>query len=240
MGIRILLVEGNDDQHVMWNLFQCRRPSSEIYVLRPGDDLDAQKPGWVKRAQPENGEVDDGGDKKLLDSIPARLDTSGLQRLAVVIDANDKGPEARWEAIRQRLKNEGYSDLPKSLDQTGVVIDFPGVRGRRPIRFGVWVMPDNRSKGMLEDFVAKLIPDNDEMRSPVDNFLASIPQGKRRFPPQHQPKAWIHLWLAVSKKPGRPMGQAIKADRQLDANSPTVEPFLKWINDALITDGEQP
>ena len=168
----------------------------------------------------------------MLDSIPARLDTSDLERLAVVIDANDKGPQARWDAIRQRLENEGYSGLPKSLDQAGTIIDFPSVRGRRPIRFGAWVMPDNQSKGMLENFVAKLIREDDEMLPLVGHFLDSIPQP--RFIREHRPKARIHTWLAVSERPGRPMGQAIKADAHLDANHPAVQPFVDWVQTALV------
>jgi hypothetical protein len=232
MGIRVLLVEGNDDQHVMWNLFECRCPSSKIYVLRPADAPDTGKPGLVSRGQLDGGSEDNGGDTKLLDSIPARLDTSDLERLAVVIDANDKGPQARWEAIRQRLENEGYSGLPKSPDQAGTIVDFPSVRGRRPIRFGAWVMPDNQSMGMLEDFVAGLIREGDEMLPLVKRFLDSIP--KPRFIPEHRPKARIHTWLAVGERPGRPMGQAIKADAQLDANHPTVQPFLEWVQAALV------
>ncbi len=234
MGIRVLLVEGDDDQHVMWNLFECRCPSSEIYVLRPGDAPDTREPGRVSQERPDSGSEDGGGDTKLLDSIPARLDTSDLERLAVVIDANDKGSHARWDAIRQRLENEGYSSLPKSLEQAGTIVNFPSVRGRRPIRFGAWVMPDNQSTGMLEDFVAALIRKNDPMLPSVDDFLDSIPSGQRRFRPQHHPKARIHTWLAVGERPGRPMGQAIKADAQLDANHPTVQPFLDWVQAALV------
>ena len=234
MGIRVLLVEGDDDQHVMRNLFECRCPSSGIYVLRPADAPDPHTPGWVSRAQPGAGSEDGGGDTKLLDSIPARLDTSDLERLAVVIDANDKGPQARWDAIRQRLENEGYSGLPKSPNQAGTVVDFPSVRGRRPIRFAAWVMPDNQSKGMLEDFVTRMIHEEDEMLPRVDGFLDSIPMEQRRFSRQHRPKARLHAWLAVGERPGRPMGQAIKADAQLDANHPTVQPFLDWVQAALV------
>jgi len=232
MGIRVLLVEGDDDQHVMWNLFECRCPSSEVYVLRPADAPDTHKPGWVSRGQPDGGSENGGGDRKLLDSIPARLDTSDLERLAVVIDANDKGPQARWDAIRQRLESEGYSGLPKSPGQAGTIVNFPSVGGRRPIRFGAWVMPDNQSTGMLEDFVAGLIHEGDEMLPLVNRFLDSIPQP--RFIPQHRPKARIHTWLAVSERPGRPMGQAIRADTQLDANHPMVQPFLDWVQVALV------
>ncbi|MHC4402303.1 MAG: DUF3226 domain-containing protein [Planctomycetota bacterium] len=231
-GVRILLVEGDDDQHVAWNLFRARKVPFPFYVLRPRDEPDLGEPGRVILGQASDDEAN--GDRPLLDSIPARLDTSDLERLAVVVDANDKGPQSRWDAIRQRLRNEGYDDLPKSPDPNGTVLDLPGVRGRRPIRFGAWVMPDNQSTGMLEDFVAGLIRDDDEMLPFVKGFLDAIPEQKRRFHPVHRPKARIHSWLAVSERPGRPMGQAIQADKYLDADHPTVEPFLNWIQAALV------
>jgi hypothetical protein len=95
-------------------------------------------------------------------------------------------------------------------------------------------MPDNQSPGMLEDFVAGMIHDGDEMLRRVDGFLDSIPPDERRFSDARQPKARVHCWLAVSERPGRPMGQAIKADSCLDATHPSVGPFLEWIDRALV------
>jgi hypothetical protein len=95
-------------------------------------------------------------------------------------------------------------------------------------------MPDNRSPGMLEDFVVRLIREDDRTLPFVDRFLDSIPADQRRFSPTHRPKARIHSWLAVSDIPGRPMGQAITADRLLDGKHPSVSPFIAWIRRALL------
>ncbi len=236
MGIRILLVEGDDDQHVIWNLLAVRRFPGDFYVVRPGDDIDRDRPGEVRRPQGANADELSGGDKRLLQSTDARLDTSGLERLAIVIDADDKGPARRWDSIRDRLVNEGYEAdlLPRSADATGVVIELPSRRGRKPIRFSLWVMPDNQSTGMLEDFVAKMIREDDEMLPYVTDFLSKIPGEEIRYKKVHASKARLHAWLAVSERPGRPMGQAIKAESHLDANHASVEPLLNWIRQALI------
>lgn len=220
MGERVLLVEGEDDKHVMCNLFEVRKVAEVFHVERPKKGAN----------QHENGGVD-----QLLESIPYRVASSELDRLAVVLDANDKGPAIRWQSIRSRLLNAGYEDIPEKHDPKGTVFDL-SLRARTPrsVRFSVWVMPDNHSTGMLEDFVAGLIREDDEMLPRVDGFLDSIPTEQRRFSPQHHPKARIHAWLAVGERPGRPMGQAIKADAQLDANHPTVEPFLDWVQVALV------
>ncbi len=236
MGIRVLLVEGDDDQHVIWNLRDARRLSREFYVARPGDVLNTDRPGMVRRPQDASADEASGGDTRLLESIPARLDTSDLERLAIVIDADDKGPKRRWDSIRDRLVSEGYEAdlLPRNADPTGVILDLPSRRGRKPIRLGVWIMPDNQSTGMLEDFVANMIREDDEVLPYVDDFLAAIPEDRRRYRKVHESKARLHTWLAVSERPGRPMGQAIKAESHLDANHASVEPFLKWIRRALV------
>jgi hypothetical protein len=221
----------------MWNLFEVRR-LPDFHVLRPGDEPGGKYAGHVIRGRDAREGEEGGGDTKLLDSIPARLDASGLERLAVVIDAdyekNGKGVQSRWDSIRGQLAAEGYESLPKSPNTNGTVCNLPAVHGRKPICFGVWIMPNNRSEGMLEDFVAGLIHEDDDMLPIVDNFLGSISDEKRRFKEIHRAKARVHTWLAVSEKPGRPMGQAIKADRQLDANHPAVQPFLDWVQQALI------
>ncbi|NQT15489.1 MAG: hypothetical protein HQ582_22215 [Planctomycetes bacterium] len=226
MGKRVLLVEGQDDQHVMWNLFEVRGVTVTFTVERPKGEEDVQEDGH---------EATSGGDTVLLDSIRRWLLESDLECLAVVIDANDKGPAARWQAVRDRLARAGYNKVPNVLSPEGTVFEL-SLRPRTPrsVRFGAWIMPDNRSTGMLEDFVTALIRKDDPMFPLVDHFLESIPSPQRRFRPQHRPKARIHTWLAVGERPGRPMGQAIKADAQLDANHPTVQPFLNWIQAALV------
>ena len=220
MGKRILLVEGNDDKHVMWNLFGVRNIAECFTVECPKSEI---------------AEEEAGGVEGLLESIPYWLASSDLERLAIVIDANAVGVGARWQAIRHRLENAGYDGLPAGLSRDGTVFDLSlKPRTPRSVRVSIWIMPDNQSNGMLEDFVASMIHDDDEMLPRVNDFLTSIPQEHRRFSPAHQSKARLHTWLAVSERPGRPMGQAIKAESHLDANHASVEPFLAWIRKALV------
>lgn len=226
MGKRILLVEGNDDQHVMCNLFEVRKVPEMFRVLMP-----RQVSG------PASDVCRDGGVDALLTDVPTRLKESELECLAVVLDADDRGPAARWESIRQRLVNAGHQkkEIPSKLPEQGVVFEL-SLRPQTPrsVRFGAWIMPDNRSPGMLEDFVAKMISPQDSMLSLVDQFLTSIPSDERRFSDAHRSKARLHTWLAISERPGRPMGQAIKADKQISAQHSSVQPFLDWLQKALV------
>jgi hypothetical protein len=224
MGNRVLLVEGEDDQHVMWNVFEVRKMPDVSKVRRPNEDRVSEGRGY-----------ESGGDTVLLDAIPRWLLRTDLERLAVVMDANGRGPNARWDSIRGRLVNAGYQHIPEKLPARGVVFELsPSPRTPRPIRFGAWIMPDNRSPGMLEDFVAGLIRAGDAMLARVDQFLGAIPADQRRFVPARHPKARIHSWLALSERPGRPMGQAVKAEKYIDAHHPSVQPFLDWVQRALV------
>ena len=101
-------------------------------------------------------------------------------------------------------------------------------------------MPDNRSNGMIEDFVAEMIREDDDMLPRVDEFLESLREKPWRFSPRHRPKARIHSWLAIQEEPGKPMGQAIGTKKHLDTNRGPVVSFLKWVHNTLISDGPQP
>ncbi len=217
MGDRVLLVEGKDDLHVLSNLFMVRNVPDVFKTECPTSDHVADESGGVE---------------KLLDAIPRRLLEKNIERLAVILDADDKGPKRRWTQIRVRLKNKGYAEVPKDPPENGVFDLSLRPRTPRSVRLAVWIMPDNQSKGMLEDFVAQMVRDDDDMLPRVDGFLESIPEEDRRFSPTHRPKARIHSWLAVQGEPGKPMGQAVK--KYLDTDRPVVDSFLKWINKALI------
>ena len=227
MGKRILLVEGKNDMHVMLNLCDVHGIPTSAFQVETPSTAQAAEEGF-----PGDGR---GGVEELLASIRWRLATSDLECLAVVIDADNKGPASRWDSIRQRLLDARYKEIPENHTAEGTVFELSlEDQTPRSVRFGVWIMPDNCSTGMLEDFVLRLIREEDRTLPFVDWFLDSIPPDQRRFSPGHRPKARIHSWLAVSKSPGRPMGQAIKADELLDGKHPSVGPFIAWIRRAML------
>lgn len=195
---RVLLVEGKDDSAVVQSLC-LRYQVPEVFAVQPKQ-----------------------GDTRLLEGLPLELRRPGLDRLGVVLDA-DNDVQARWAAIRGALQQEGYGTIPRDLGAEGAVISEPD----RP-RFGVWIMPDNAAPGMLEDFAASLIPPGDFLWAHADAVLSRIPAEHRRFREVERPKAHIHTWLAWQEGPGSPMGQAItKGD--LDATAPLAQRFVAWL-----------
>ena len=202
MGKRLLLVEGKDDQKVVESL--CKTHGTEIAFEIEGG----------------------GGVERLLAQVPVRLKSSDLECLGVVLDA-DQDIEARWAQLRDGLRRAGYADVPDRPASEGTVIVFRHELGS--IRFGVWLMPNNRLPGILEDFLAFLVSPDDRMMPRVDGFLASIPEEDRAFP---LPKARIHSYLAVQREPGKPLGLAITCG-YLNARQETVRPFLDWLRRVL-------
>jgi hypothetical protein len=198
MGSRILLVEGQDDLHVLSALFAAHQVPQTFTLVKTE------------------------GITPLLEAVPVRLKTSDLERLGVVLDA-DEDIQARWAQLRGQLLAAGCEDVPEQPTPGGTLL-----RVKDGPKVGAWLMPDNRVPGILEDFLAFLIPEQDRLLPRVRSFLESIPEEDRRCPPPRLPKAQIHAWLAVQEQPGKPLGQAITA-RYLDAHRGTVAPFLAWV-----------
>lgn len=197
---RILLVEGEDDEHVVNRLYQ------KVY----GSEL----PFKI---------VNKEGYTKLLQGLPVDLKRSGLAALGVLADANDD-LEARWQDLVDAA-NEGAVSLPDAPAPAGTIVEG------RP-RVGVWLMPDNRSAGELEDFARQLVPSSDRVWPRAKRYIEGIPDEDRRFKPGKISKAKLYAWLASRLLPQR-MGAAITAG-DLDAQAPLAKQFAKWLSDLFV------
>ena len=87
---RQLLVEGKNDQHVIWALCNQHQLPENFSVEIPE-------------------EKGTGGIEALLDQLPARLDEPNLQTLGIVVDA-DQDLLARWQSVANRLNTIGYQN----------------------------------------------------------------------------------------------------------------------------------
>ena len=200
-GKKILLVEGSDDEHVL----------KHICGERGVGKLDEVKP---------QGDV-----LRLLENFPVRLKESDVEALGVVIDA-DTELAARWQSLRDRLTKAGYQNVPANPAPAGTILAPPS-EGLLP-RVGVWIMPDNQTRGILEDFLHFLVPSGSKLFGHVKSSVAAIPEGERRFSQLAEPKAIIHTWLAWQQAPGRPLGTAITA-KFLDPNVAQVDVLVVWL-----------
>lgn len=94
-----LIVEGDDDKHVVGHLLRRRG----IEVLEP------------KTA---------GGVQQLLEISKIYLKAS-YDAVAVVLDA-DLDVTARWQSMRDRLIESGYHDIPAALPAAGLIVTAEG------------------------------------------------------------------------------------------------------------------
>ena len=196
---RVLLVEGPDDKHVVIHLSERSGLAQNFVVIAKG------------------------GIDNLLDSIEAEIDTPGRTVLGVVVRVHDD-PDARWRAVTDRLdrlRGEEHFELPEQPEPTGTIIE-----GRR-LRIGIWLMPDNRSAGELENFVATMIPSGDPVWPRSEAYIDGIPPAERRFAQGKIQRAKVHAWLATREDP-RPMGLAIKA-KDLDTGVAKAAAFADWL-----------
>ena len=167
------------------------------------------------------------GYSKLLEGIQARLDAqSNLEALAIVVDA-DLDLKSRWAELSHKIQTAGYKTCPKEPDPQGTII----VESGKPL-VGIWIMPDNKVTGMLEDFVAALIPDGDPLWPRAQQCVDQIPREQRPFKEAILPKAKIHTWLAWQEEPGVKMGGAI-GKTYLNQHAQEAERFIAWIRRML-------
>ena len=205
MGRNILLVEGTDDEHVMKHICGNRGV--------PG--LDAVRP---------HGNVE-----RLLKAVPVQLRaTEEGDVVGVVLDA-DTCAGSRWQSMRDALVKLGYQHVPEQPDSAGTILDaLDAPMGRALPRMGVWIMPDNRTSGILEDFLRFLIPPPNALFDHVETSVDAISETDRLFSELARPKVIIHTWLAWQSDPGLPFGTAITA-RFLDPDVGEVDVLVGWL-----------
>ena len=141
--------------------------------------------------------------------------------MGIVVDANDSLRD-RWRAIAGRLEKAGV-EVPRRLDREGTVIK----ETNRLPRIGIWVMPDNKSGGELEDFVFRMLPDGDPVWPRSEAYIEAIPREDRKFKERKERRAKLHAWLATRAKP-RQMGLAIEAG-DLQVGETLGVRFVEWL-----------
>ncbi|NJM41494.1 MAG: hypothetical protein HC853_12380 [Anaerolineae bacterium] len=162
------------------------------------------------------------GKDKLTQTFRASLRIRDSQILGIVIDADDD-LSASWDSLKNILIEIGYQGVPSNPSESGLVIaetELPKV--------GIWIMPDNKLPGMIEDFVRFLVPTDDVLWNRAETAINDIPIEHIRFRPSYRSKAIVHTWLAWQEQPGKPLGQAITA-KYLDANADYARNFVAWL-----------
>lgn len=200
----------------------------KILLVEGKDDLMVFKNVLENHQIKESFEVEDkNGRESLFKSLPLYF-KADKKTIGVVLDA-DFGLKKTWGKLKGILTEKGYR--PNELNKQGTILTAHGMP-----KFGVWIMPDNKENGMLEDFIKHLVPKGDVAMPFVEETLQELEGEKlNKYKDIHRSKARVHTWLAWQKDPGTPMGLAI-AKTYLDANAGLSRRFVKWINDLFNPD----
>jgi hypothetical protein len=202
---KVLLVEGKQDVRVIPEL------------------IEANGVNWGTRKNPVVYIRDYDGYQNLVnpDVIATELQASGLSVLGIMIDADDN-PSERWQSVRS-ASLKSIPNLPEILPEGGLIHTAPN-----GIKFGIWMMPDNKMRGMLETFFAYTLPIGNEALWPFAQEVTQKAKSKGAvFTDPHLDKANIYTWLAWQNPPGRQLHQAIM-ERILNPNHPNAQKFVTW------------
>ncbi|WP_446009510.1 DUF3226 domain-containing protein [Candidatus Electrothrix sp.] len=207
---KVLLVEGEEDKRVIPEFVEA---NGVQWGDRPKD--------WIVEIRIL------GSVERLLnkEEISIQLKTSDtLKILGIILDADD-APFKRWQSMRNCLLDR-YPDIPEELPATGLIHGNPG-----EIKVGVWMMPDNRARGMLETFLQFLLPENGrELWEFSEQSCRQAKESGASFKDCHLDKAKIHTWLAWQNPPGRQLHNAI-TEHILSPASPQAAVFMQWFRD---------
>ena len=207
MMVNRLIFEGPDDKHVVMNLLFNHEHNGE------------------RLCEHFSEKVKDGVDH-LIDTLNEELKATDLGRLGVVLDA-DTDLAKQWARVTRVLDEHGCRAVPAAPSADGTIVETTDSK-----KIGIWVMPDNKSAGALEDFVGKLIAEGDALWPKAQADVNGIPQADRRFRETYLSKAHVHTWLAWQEEPGTRMGETFKK-KYLDPNHPQATAFVNWIRRLL-------
>lgn len=194
----------------------AEEPPGRILLVEGADDRHVVHHLCKRLKMPAFSIRDTTGFPALKQAIRPEIKVSGRVALGILADANDD-PDQRWNDIADQVRKEGF-EPPPQMTPAGAVF------GTRP-RVGIWLMPDNVSRGELEDFIAQLIPEGDPVWPRAQKYIEDI-STERKFAKKIL-RAQVHAWLATRCKPGR-MGAAIQAG-DLDVTVPLAMRFANWL-----------
>lgn len=205
---RKLLVEGEDDKRIIPELMEANGVQWEdsfknhlVEIKASGGFSEILKPGVIE----------------------AESKSPGLESLGIILDA-DGDPVHRWKQVRKRCLHL-YPDLPDVLPESGTV------SGSTSPRFGVWMMPDNVTEGMMETFLLYLTPDQtDSLYSHAVDACDIAQTRGAPFKDAHRDKALIHTWLAWQDPPGQQLYRAV-LQRILSPTAEYAQNFIRWFRD---------
>lgn len=154
-------------------------------------------------------------------------------KLSIILDA-DESPKSTWQSVLGILERSGKYEVKQNLPMPsgGVIID---PIDDHDIPIGIWIMPDNKNTGMLEDFVGSLIKDDDLIFGKAKEVVSELDRNRDNydhlFKHVHISKAIVYTWLAWRNSPEQTMEQAVKKNvfDNMKMQSDNCTRFIDWL-----------
>ena len=200
-----MIVEGSDDVH------------SVVSLMRPFVDWPKEETGWPVYIHMGNGAEDILSEGVLV----AYLKGSTVKTFGVMLDS-DANAQGRYVSIRNICKDI-FPSLPNNLPADGLVVENDDKR-----RLGVWIMPDNTSKGCLETFLRCLVPEKSNILwNHAEESVKKAEKLGAHFTENNWDKAYLRTWLAWQDPPDQSPGIAIRK-KILDPHCAAATSFVEW------------
>ena len=214
MGQNILLVEGMADRE----FFSCCCNNAGLgkkIKVSPPKDLGSKEGGK-------------GNAISLLPDLIQQMRDGSVTGLGLVVDAdyektNGLGFAKTKIKVENIIKEHGYTVKKQNTRFEGFSFKhndgFPD--------FGLWIMPDNRLDGFLEDFIKQSVVQGDsDLFNHAENTVAKLPNPK--FKPIHVSKAEVATWMAWQTIPGQSLKGAIGGNL-LNFDEGHAKAFIDWL-----------
>lgn len=210
----ILLVEGDADKLFFERICRFLDVSTQIKVAPPKE---------FGQSSNTKGTV-----FSLLPTLFGQMADGSLRRFAVIVDAdtaenNGMGYRKTADRFAECADTFGYKRVQRKGQSGGII--FESNDGLSDI--GLWVMPDNRREGYLEDWIKDCIisAEKNLFNLAVDTVKA-LPT-PRKFKNIHQTKSEVATWLAWQKVPGQgPHGASMEL---LDREAQPFRTLTDWL-----------
>jgi hypothetical protein len=181
------------------------------------------------RFQPENYSIKRGGSRAdVIKAIAAEVSLPENKTLGLIIDADESFEDAK-KSILNRLKQYGYvltnytgKAFILTTNQTDLYVP----------KVGFWIMPDNQSKGCIEDFLLQSIPDNDVLMSITRKYFEEVIEkvpASQRFQAKETSKRLVMTYLIWRTSLKDETKFAYQKPKMLHIEAPLVQDFMEWM-----------
>lgn len=213
MGQRILLVEGPADSF-FYAAFVRHLRIKGVKITPPAE--------YGAKINSKSNAI------HVLPTLLDQLDDGSVSSIGLVVDADYEatgglGFRKTLDQIVHKIQSHGFEINPIKQPH-GFLFSHPD--GLLP--FGVWIMPNNKTEGMLEDFIKESIRADDQvrLRDSAVEVVASLKNPL--FKEIHRSKAEVATWLAWQKTPGEKLESTIDGNL-VDLTSPACSTFSEWL-----------